>query len=113
MPKKTNDGKINSTSRNCSTRVCLRKKSNIESLNQRTALARGRVARRVQRADLRERPEAAKANRGSPLTGQLDRFYPRPATAAPARRPLAQRLGWWVLRGSNPRPTPCKGAALP
>src|SRR6186713_1210229 len=20
---------------------------------------------------------------------------------------------WWVLRGSNPRPTPCKGAALP
>ncbi len=21
--------------------------------------------------------------------------------------------GWWVLRGSNPRPTPCKGAALP
>src|ERR1700754_5091320 len=22
-------------------------------------------------------------------------------------------IGWWVLRGSNPRPTPCKGAALP
>ena len=22
-------------------------------------------------------------------------------------------LIWWVLRGSNPRPTPCKGAALP
>ena len=20
---------------------------------------------------------------------------------------------WWVLRGSNPRPTPCKGVALP
>ena len=27
---------------------------------------------------------------------------------------FAQRVGtWWVLRGSNPRPTPCKGAALP
>src|SRR4029078_10367192 len=22
-------------------------------------------------------------------------------------------IEWWVLRGSNPRPTPCKGAALP
>jgi len=20
---------------------------------------------------------------------------------------------WWVLRGSNPRPSPCKGDALP
>ena len=25
----------------------------------------------------------------------------------------AVRTGWWVLRGSNSRPTPCKGAALP
>ena len=38
----------------------------------------------------------------------------------PRRRAVAgsgfnQGLGprWWVLRGSNPRPTPCKGAALP
>lgn len=23
------------------------------------------------------------------------------------------KLFWWVLRGSNPRPTPCKGVALP
>ena len=23
------------------------------------------------------------------------------------------RFNWWVLRGSNSRPTPCKGAALP
>src|SRR6478672_7359086 len=22
-------------------------------------------------------------------------------------------IGWWVLRGSNPRPSPCKGDALP
>src|SRR5690606_13389057 len=38
-------------------------------------------------------------------------------------RPMQQRLRrrrdspvggiWWVLRGSNSRPTPCKGAALP
>src|SRR6476620_4440439 len=26
---------------------------------------------------------------------------------------LAWLLCWWVLRGSNSRPTPCKGAALP
>ena len=24
-----------------------------------------------------------------------------------------QDLHWWVLRGSNPRPSPCKGDALP
>ena len=23
------------------------------------------------------------------------------------------RKGWWVLRGSNSRPSPCKGGALP
>ena len=23
------------------------------------------------------------------------------------------KFSWWVLRGSNSRPTPCKGAALP
>src|SRR5690606_11409619 len=33
----------------------------------------------------------------------------RPATT-PVRRPAS---GWWVLRGSNPRPSPCKGDALP
>ena len=22
-------------------------------------------------------------------------------------------IDWWVLRGSNPRPSPCKGDALP
>ena len=25
----------------------------------------------------------------------------------------AERRPWWVLRGSNPRPSPCKGDALP
>ena len=26
---------------------------------------------------------------------------------------LNYHSGWWVLRGSNPRPSPCKGDALP
>ena len=25
----------------------------------------------------------------------------------------AQSEGWWAMRDSNPRPSPCKGAALP
>ena len=25
----------------------------------------------------------------------------------------ARNTFWWALRGSNPRPAPCKGAALP
>ena len=27
--------------------------------------------------------------------------------------PRFPTLSWWVLRGSNPRPSPCKGDALP
>src|SRR3569833_4602090 len=30
----------------------------------------------------------------------------------PAELPL-RNVNWWVLRGSNPRHSPCKGAALP
>lgn len=31
----------------------------------------------------------------------------------PENQGLVVQWRWWVLRGSNPRPTPCKGAALP
>jgi hypothetical protein len=35
-------------------------------------------------------------------------------TVLPSTRPLIFLLpGWWVLRGSNPRHSPCKGDALP
>ncbi len=31
----------------------------------------------------------------------------------PGREILSKKDFWWVLRGSNPRPSPCKGDALP
>src|SRR4051794_28569878 len=83
MPKKTNDGKMSRTSRNWSVRVWRRKKSNIGVLNAR------------------------KANRSPPFVEEAEIL----AEGAGPLGGLAVR--WWVLRGSNPRPTPCKGAALP
>src|SRR5213595_3157605 len=47
---------------------------------------------------------------------ESDKGEPRFAFVEVAGAILAARRGdhgWWVLRGSNPRPTPCKGAALP
>ena len=84
MPKKTNDGKISSTSRNCRTRVWRRKKSNM-------GVRRWQERRTAVRLSCEE--AAILAERTRPAAGR-------------GRR-------WWVLRGSNPRPTPCKGAALP
>src|SRR5512139_1487844 len=34
-------------------------------------------------------------------------------TLLPKIRPPDAQPGWWVLRGSNPRHSPCKGDALP
>src|SRR3954464_12465303 len=34
-----------------------------------------------------------------------------PACRAEAHK--AESEGWWAMRDSNPRPSPCKGAALP
>src|SRR3954466_8351944 len=47
---------------------------------------------------------------------ESDKGEPRFAFVEVAGAILAARRGdhgWWGLRGSNPRPTPCKGAALP
>jgi hypothetical protein len=72
MPKKTNDGKISSTRMNCSARVWRRKKSNIEVTPWTVALQAARTADRLRRDS--QRPDATKANRGSPLGCFVRRF---------------------------------------
>src|SRR5512139_1756179 len=98
MPKNTNDGKIRSTSTNCRMRVCLRTNSNINDLD------------RWGREEVETNgPDATKANQGSPLQGGRRESY----LMALCSHETGTTTCWWVLRGSNPRPTPCKGAALP
>src|SRR6185503_12882834 len=48
----------------------------------------------------------------SPFRGKPLMRPPRPSDRSTVRRPPA-RFPWWALRVSNPRPSPCKGDALP